>query len=299
MLWSSNGQDGFNDGVFGQRFEAGGAHAGPEFQINDHTANSQGYPAAAWNHDGTLVVVGRATTRTATAAAASSARCIAVRGSGPAAGDGDGDGDRRQRRRQLPHRPQPRSGGRAGRRLRRRLRSPDVLLPPTSALGRNPIIGRGTTIQAGVPIGDDSTIGEYVRLERQAPAMDRLRAEDYVAIGRSSRLGNDVALGFATRLEGPVSIGNGVSIADQVIVRRNVVIGDEVEIDALVVLYAGARIGNGATIEMGARIGRGATVSPGAVVPAGTTVSLGGRSRDHSHRPRRDSPSAYVPLLPS
>jgi acetyltransferase-like isoleucine patch superfamily enzyme len=153
--------------------------------------------------------------------------------------------------------------------------SPDVVIPSSALLGRNPVIGRGTIVQDGVSIGDDVTIGDDVRLERQSRAGDRLRADDYVAIGRFARIGNDVSLGFATRLEGNVTVGDGVVIADQVIVRRGVTIGSGARIDALAVLFAGALIGDRAIIESGARIGRGATVAPGAIVPSGTTVTAG------------------------
>lgn len=43
MLWSSDGQDGDDLGVFGQRFASNGAAAGTEFQVNTYTEGLQGY----------------------------------------------------------------------------------------------------------------------------------------------------------------------------------------------------------------------------------------------------------------
>ena len=51
------GQDGSGAGVFGQRFDAAGAKAGAEFQINTYTPGSQKRPAVAVNPDGTFVAV--------------------------------------------------------------------------------------------------------------------------------------------------------------------------------------------------------------------------------------------------
>jgi UDP-3-O-[3-hydroxymyristoyl] glucosamine N-acyltransferase len=153
--------------------------------------------------------------------------------------------------------------------------SPDVLIPASVRLGRNPIIGRGTTILANVVVGDDATLGEYARLERQARIGDRFRAGDYATIGRGSTVGHDVSLGLASRLAANVTVGDGAAIADQVVARTGVVIGTGARIGALVVLAAGARIGDGATVEMGATIGRNATIGAGTVVPAGTSVAPG------------------------
>src|SRR5687768_13869952 len=45
VVWTSNGQDGDGYGVFGQRFAAGGAPRGSEFQINKITTQFQVQPA--------------------------------------------------------------------------------------------------------------------------------------------------------------------------------------------------------------------------------------------------------------
>ena len=41
VVWTSADQDGSTVGVFGQRFDSGGAKAGPEFQVNTYAYNSQ------------------------------------------------------------------------------------------------------------------------------------------------------------------------------------------------------------------------------------------------------------------
>ncbi len=51
------GQDGNGAGVFGQRFDASGAKAGSEFQVNTYTPHSQKRPAVSVNTDGSFVAV--------------------------------------------------------------------------------------------------------------------------------------------------------------------------------------------------------------------------------------------------
>lgn len=55
--WTSSGQDGDGDGVFGQRFASGGAALGSEFQVNTYTTGSQFQPAVASDSAGNFVVV--------------------------------------------------------------------------------------------------------------------------------------------------------------------------------------------------------------------------------------------------
>ena len=57
VAWQSFGQDGSNDGVFGQRYASSGAPLGPEFRINTHTTNHQAYPSVAADPSGNFVVV--------------------------------------------------------------------------------------------------------------------------------------------------------------------------------------------------------------------------------------------------
>jgi hypothetical protein len=56
-VWHSENQDGHVFGVFGQRYDAGGAPAGDEFQVNEYTPNDQSYPAVAAGRDGAFAVV--------------------------------------------------------------------------------------------------------------------------------------------------------------------------------------------------------------------------------------------------
>jgi hypothetical protein len=56
VVWTSLGQDGSREGVFG-RFIAGGLQvSGPEFQVNTTFVSQQMHPAVAWNGDHFLVV---------------------------------------------------------------------------------------------------------------------------------------------------------------------------------------------------------------------------------------------------
>jgi hypothetical protein len=56
-VWSSYGQDGSRDGIFGQRYDRHGTKRGTEFRVNSLTAGSQSYPHVASNAAGDFVVV--------------------------------------------------------------------------------------------------------------------------------------------------------------------------------------------------------------------------------------------------
>jgi hypothetical protein len=57
VVWNSNGQDGSQFGVFGQRYDSAGMPVGTEFQINTYTTNFQSLPAVSMNDTGEFVVV--------------------------------------------------------------------------------------------------------------------------------------------------------------------------------------------------------------------------------------------------
>ena len=52
VTWQSDGQDGDNNGIFGQRYDSSGAKVGSEFQINTQTAGSQEYSTVIGLSDG-------------------------------------------------------------------------------------------------------------------------------------------------------------------------------------------------------------------------------------------------------
>lgn len=57
VVWESNGQDGSNLGIFGQRYDVAGTPLGIEFQINSYTTQGQQTPAVAADAAGDFVVV--------------------------------------------------------------------------------------------------------------------------------------------------------------------------------------------------------------------------------------------------
>ncbi|MDJ0764743.1 MAG: hypothetical protein QNJ97_17315 [Myxococcota bacterium] len=57
VVWESDGQDGSESGIFGQRFDVSGYPEGDEFQVNTYTADAQKRPAVAMTPDGAFVVV--------------------------------------------------------------------------------------------------------------------------------------------------------------------------------------------------------------------------------------------------
>jgi len=56
VTWRSAGQDGDNEGVFGQLLNAQGTPIGNEFQVNSYTTNRQHHPAVAVDLGGDFVV---------------------------------------------------------------------------------------------------------------------------------------------------------------------------------------------------------------------------------------------------
>ncbi len=56
-VWTSDGQDGSSDGVFGQRFTPDGSIEGLEFQVNKYATNSQFLPSTATLDNDRIVVV--------------------------------------------------------------------------------------------------------------------------------------------------------------------------------------------------------------------------------------------------
>lgn len=56
VVWTSDDQDGSNDGVYGQRFSATGVKLGGEFLVNETTAGSQNQPTVTGLSDGGFVV---------------------------------------------------------------------------------------------------------------------------------------------------------------------------------------------------------------------------------------------------
>lgn len=57
VVWEGSDQDGSSTGVFGQRFDAGGARLGAEFQVNTYTFLDQRDPKVAHGPNGGFVVV--------------------------------------------------------------------------------------------------------------------------------------------------------------------------------------------------------------------------------------------------
>jgi hypothetical protein len=57
VVWTSDGQDGSSEGIFGQRYDATGTPRGAEFQINTFTTGQQQGAAVAVDAVGNFVVV--------------------------------------------------------------------------------------------------------------------------------------------------------------------------------------------------------------------------------------------------
>jgi len=66
VVWNSNGPDGSDYGIFGQRFDANGLPAGPELAVNSYTTGRQSQPAVAADPAGNFVVVWHSQGQTST-----------------------------------------------------------------------------------------------------------------------------------------------------------------------------------------------------------------------------------------
>jgi carbonic anhydrase/acetyltransferase-like protein (isoleucine patch superfamily) len=271
VAWTSHGQDGSEDGVFGRFFDAAQQQAGTEVQVNVRTAGSQARPAVAMAANGSLLAVWEGEPAEG---GGSDIFARALGDNDEAGGDSDGDGARDDVD-NCPAVANPDQLDVDDDGYGDDCVSPDADIAPTALLGHNPMVGSGTIIESGVTLGDRASIGEFVVVQRQAQAGIDLVVDDFAVIGVRSRLGDRVSVGAGTRIESGVRIGDDVTIGDHAQIRRNTVIGNGATVGPLAILFAGVQIGDGATVEMGARVGRRAVVSPGAVVPAGTTVPPG------------------------
>ena len=56
VVWESNGQDGDQGGIFGQRYDSSGSKVGPEFAVNSSSTGSQQNPSIAMAKSGRFVV---------------------------------------------------------------------------------------------------------------------------------------------------------------------------------------------------------------------------------------------------
>ena len=166
VVWTSSGQDGSGDGVFGQSFDASGRRVGGELPINVTREGDQRDPSVAISGSGSFVV--------------------AWSGRGPGGrddifarrfvddGDIDGDGIANDLD-NCPTVPNPDQLDAGADGFGDDCVSPDVVIPPTARFGRNPVIGQGTVVEDGVSVGDDAMIGELVLLQRGMQAGDRSR----------------------------------------------------------------------------------------------------------------------------
>jgi hypothetical protein len=56
VTWTSQGQDGSGDGVFGQLYGPSGIPLGAEFRVNTHTTERQAYASVAFDGNSRFVV---------------------------------------------------------------------------------------------------------------------------------------------------------------------------------------------------------------------------------------------------
>jgi acetyltransferase-like isoleucine patch superfamily enzyme len=267
VTWDSYQQDGSGYGVFGRQFGSDGNPVGGDFRVNTQSIGKQRISTVAMDADGDFVVAWNSYNQDG-----NNYGVFAQRYQNVVDTDNDGVADEEDN---CPTVFNPDQLDANDDSFGDACVSPDVVIPPGSDFGDNPMIGQGTTVQTGVSVGDNAVLGEDVVLQRNVTAGVNLTVGDSVVIGQGTTIGNDVSIGSDTQIARDATIGNGVTIGDQVIIKKNAVIGNNVVVGPLVVVDFDARIGAGATIGMGAKVGKGATVLAGAFVPPGTTIKPG------------------------
>jgi acetyltransferase-like isoleucine patch superfamily enzyme len=134
-------------------------------------------------------------------------------------------------------------------------------------------LGRNVTIHAfvnlyGCAIGDDSKIGTFVEIQKNA------------SIGRKCKISSHTFICEGVHIEDDVFIGHGVTFINDLYPRATAEGRPQTEKDWAVVetfVRKGASVGSGATILAGVSVGEGAMVGAGAVVtkdvPPGAIVA--------------------------
>ena len=273
VVWSSHGQDGSGDGVFGQVFDADGQRVGGELQLNVRSEGAQSHAAVAVARNGGIVAVWEGPSGHGDLHGIFGRRLLVAGFDAGGDADGDGVGDELDNCPTLPNADQADAQADG---FGDACVSPDVAIPADRSHRRQSDDRLRNHHRARCR---DRQRCLHRRARSPEPRLRRGRPNSRSAIwsflGRRCHVGSDVTVDAGTRIEADVGVGDEVSIGEQVVLRRNVTIENRATIEALVLVLPGARIGEGAIVEAGARIGRGAIVLPGAVVPAGTTVPPG------------------------
>jgi len=78
--------------------------------------------------------------------------------------------------------------------------SPDVVIPPSTEIGANPIIGTGTTIGKDTTIGDNVTVGNGSEIAKDSVIGDDVTIGDNVFIAKNALIGNRVTIGSGSTI---------------------------------------------------------------------------------------------------
>jgi len=136
--------------------------------------------------------------------------------------------------------------------------SPDVVIPPGTDIGDNPMVGSGTTIGNRTSIGDNAEVG------------------DDVIIAKDLEIGDDITVGDNSEIAKDCVIGDGVTIGSNVFIGKGCIIGDGVTIGDGSTINKEVTIGNNAVLGTNVTVGNNATIAANAVIPDGTIVPNGG-----------------------
>ena len=147
---------------------------------------------------------------------------------------------------------------------------------PTAAVGTDCSLSPTCVIDAGVSIGDDVTIGEWVHIFTGARIGSGVSIADHAIVGRAPKLsasstakggalpgvvlGDGCSVGSHTVLMAGTTFGNGCVVGDGAGVRERCVVGDDVV------------VGRNVTVENDTTIGSRTRIQSGAYVTAYVTI---------------------------
>ncbi|MBX9951669.1 MAG: hypothetical protein K2Y39_21040 [Candidatus Obscuribacterales bacterium] len=152
----------------------------------------------------------------------------------------------------------------------------------------NAMIGSGFEIN-----GPSKIAGTELAPVKIGSGVSNFRAEAGLRIGEGTTIGHDVAIGEQTTLQAnnligdQVQIGKGVSVGSRVLIADRTLIADEVRIGTKAKVFNDVEIGSRALIARGSTVGPSSRIGPHVIVGTDSTlnsfVTLTGRTKVAHH----------------
>ncbi|WP_078579803.1 N-acetyltransferase [Salipaludibacillus agaradhaerens] len=140
-------------------------------------------------------------------------------------------------------------------------------------IGKNSSIGEYVVIEKGVIIGDNVTIGHHVVIKEDTVIGDNVKIGSLISLGKRPTTNKKMARKPVSTLA-PLKIGHNVTIGDHVVLYRGVMLADDVYIGDLAsirektIVGEASIVGRSATVENNTVIGKRVTIQTGSYVTA-------------------------------